>query len=175
MHQETVSAQAEAEADTFAHELLLGESLAWIVRAGHPLADGPVSFADLARTPHVMVASRRPPFVQSPGRGALTMRSTYEDSGTFESELAKRGLTRNIGVTVPDTYAALAVVARSDMASLIPRRLALLSAQSGRLQLIEPPYESPTLEVTMVYRRDRLADPAIAWMRRLMLGVCAEL
>lgn len=157
----------------FEQEVALRDELAWIVRAGHPLTAGPTDFGRLVEVPHVYVASRRATL--GSGRRGLTMRSTYEDSGTFESELAKRGLTRNIGVTVPDTYAALAVVARSDMASLIPRRLALLSAQSGRLQLIEPPYESPTLEVTMVYRRDRLADPAIAWMRRLMLGVCAEL
>ena len=103
------------------------------------------------------------------------MRSTYEDAGTFESELAKRGLARNIGVTVPDTYAALAVVARSDMASLIPRRLALISAQSGRLQLIEPPYESPSVDIAMLYRRDRLAEPAVAWMRELLLDVCTEI
>jgi DNA-binding transcriptional LysR family regulator len=161
--------------ERFAHERILTEQLAWIVRSGHPLTKGQLNLARLVETPHVMVASRRPPFVQSPGRGALTMRSTYEDRGAFESELAKRGLARRIGVTVPDTYAALAIVARSDMAALIPRRLALLSAQSGRLQLIDPPYESPPIEVTLLYRRDRLEDPAIAWMRDLLIDTCRDL
>ena len=109
------------------------------------------------------------------GRRPLGVRSSYEDRGAFESELAKRGLVRQIGVTVPDTYAALAVVARSDMAALIPRRLALLSAQSGRLQLIEPPYESPPIEVTLLYRRDRLEEPSITWMRDLLMETCQAL
>ncbi|HWA63585.1 MAG TPA: LysR family transcriptional regulator [Caulobacteraceae bacterium] len=170
-----VIAGFESVPDRFVQELLLAEQLAWIVRTGHPLTEGPVSLADLLRTPHVLVASRRPPFIQSPGRGALVMRSTYEDRGAFESEVAKRGLERRIGVSVPDTYAALAIVARSDMAALIPRRLALLSAQGGRLQLIDPPYESPAVEITLLYRRDRLEDPAIAWMRELMLEVAKEL
>ena len=159
--------------ERFAQEHLLHEKLAWIVRAGHPLTIGEVNFARLVEAPHVQVASRRAAL--SGGRRGLTMRSTYEDAGTFESELAKRGLARNIGITVPDTYAALAVVARSDMASLIPRRLALISAQSGRLQLIEPPYESPSVDIAMLYRRDRLAEPPIAWMRALLLDVCAEI
>ncbi len=159
--------------ERFTQEHLLHEKLAWIVRAGHPLTVGDVNFARLVEAPHVQVSSRRAAL--SGGRRGLTMRSTYEDVGTFESELAKRGLARNIGVTVPDTYAALAVVARSDMASLIPRRLALISAQSGRLQLIEPPYESPSMDIAMLYRRDRLAEPPIAWMRALLLDVCAEI
>jgi DNA-binding transcriptional LysR family regulator len=158
--------------ERFVEERLFREELAWIVRPDHPLAQGPVSLERLVATPHVHVASRRAALVD--GRRGLTVRSTYEDAGAFESELAKRGLARNIGVTVPDTYAALAIASRSDMAALIPRRLALLSAQSGKLKLIEPPYESPTLDITVLYRRDRLAEPAMAWMRQLLLDVCRE-
>lgn len=161
--------------ERFGHERLLVEALAWIVRGDHPLAEGPVSFADLAEVAHVLVSSRRDLFTQGGGRRAVTVRSSWEDRGAFESELAKRGLTRQISVTVPDTYAALAVVARSDMAALIPRRLALLSAQSGRLKLIEPPYESPAIDVTLLYRKDRIAEPAIAWMRNLLLDTCRAL
>lgn len=157
----------------FGQEVLVREQLAWIVRAGHPLTQGEVNLERLVATPHVHVASRRATL--GGGRRGLSMRSSYEDAGAFASELAMRGLSRDIGVTVPDTYAALAVVARSDMVSLIPRRLALISAQSGRLQLIDPPYASPTLEVNMLYRTDRLAEPSVAWMRQLLLDVCAEL
>ena len=161
--------------ERFAHERLLVESLAWIVRADHPLATGPVSFADLADVSHVLVSGRREVFTGGGGRRAVSLRSSWEDRGAFESELAKRGLTRQISVAVPDTYAALAVVARSDMAALIPRRLALLSAQSGRLKLIEPPYQSPAIDVTLLYRKDRADDPSIAWMRDLLLETCLEL
>jgi DNA-binding transcriptional LysR family regulator len=61
------------------------------------------------------------------------------------------------------------------MAALIPRRFALLSAQSGRLALIEPPYESAAVDVTLLYRRDRLAEPPMTWMRELLVEAAAGL
>ncbi|HEX5265043.1 MAG TPA: LysR family transcriptional regulator, partial [Phenylobacterium sp.] len=64
---------------------------------------------------------------------------------------------------------------RTDMATLIPRRLALLSAQGGRVKLIEPPYESPAVDVSLLYLKDRLAEPAIVWMRDLVRAVAANL
>jgi DNA-binding transcriptional LysR family regulator len=76
---------------------------------------------------------------------------------------------------VPDTYSALAVVARTSMAALIPRRLAELAAQNGRITLIEPPYPSPAVEVTLLYLKERLNEPAVAWMRDLIRDVAAEL
>nr|QQZ49960.1 hypothetical protein JKL49_25255 [Phenylobacterium glaciei] len=51
-------------------------------------------------------------------------------------------------MVVPDTYSALGIVARSDMAALIPRRLAMLSAQRGFIQLVEPPYPAPPIELS---------------------------
>ena len=69
--------------------------------------------------------------------------------GGAQAALASAGLVRRVGVTVPDTYSALAIAMRSDMATLIPRRLALLSAESGRVRLIDPPYESPIVDVTV--------------------------
>ena len=161
--------------ERFAHDRLIVETLAWIVRADHPLASGPVSFDDLAEVSHVLVSGRRDPVIAGGARRAVTLRSSWEDRGAYESELAKRGLSRKISVSVPDTYSALAVVARSDMAALIPKRLALLSAQGGRLTLIEPPYEAPAIDVTVLYRKDRADEPAVAWMRQLLLEICADL
>jgi DNA-binding transcriptional LysR family regulator len=69
---------------------------------------------------------------------------------------------------VPDTNSALSVASRTDMTTLAPRRLALLAADGGRLRLIEPPYASPPMQVNLVYLHDRLAEPAIAWMRELI-------
>ena len=54
-------------------------------------------------------------------------------------------------------------------------RFALLSAQSGRVKLIEPPYESPAVDVSLLYLQDRLAEPAIVWMRDLIRTVAASL
>lgn len=156
--------------DRFARERLMVEALAWVVRAGHPLTRLPATLEDLVSVPHVVVAGRR----EAVSRSAISQRASWEDLGAFESELAKRNLARHVGVVAPDTFSAMTIVARSEMAALIPRRFALLSAQSGRLALIEPPYETPPVDVALLYRRDRLAEPTMAWMRALLREVVAS-
>ena len=158
--------------ERFARERLMIEALTWVVRAGHPLTAAPATLEGLVGVPHVVVSGRR----EAMGRpAAISLRSSWEDLGAFENELAKRNLARRVGVVAPDTFSAMTIVARSEMAALIPRRLALLSAESGRLALIDPPYETPPVDVTLLYRKDRLAEPPIAWMRELISEAAAGL
>ncbi len=166
-----------AAPERFARETLLTEELVWVVRAGHPVFQGgPVGLEALVSVPHVVMARSMPGLIEDGGeRRAFVSRASWEDAGAFEAALASRGLTRQVGVSVPDTYTALAVASRTDMATLIPRRLALLSAQGGRVRLIDPPYESPRVDVALVYLRERLAEPAIAWMHAQIRAVAAGL
>jgi DNA-binding transcriptional LysR family regulator len=167
-----VVAGFETAPERFAREPLMVEALTWVVRARHPLCEGPATLEGLVSVPHVVVSGRR----EAMGRhAAISLRSSWEDLGAFERELAKRNLSRRIGVVAPDTFSAMGIVARSEMAALIPRRLALLSAESGRLALIAPPYETPPVNVTLLYRKDRLAEPPIAWMRELISEAAAGL
>lgn len=152
--------------ERLAQEVLLREELAWLVRTDNPVPQGRISLEDLLSIPHVQISRRQ--IVDPSG---LTMRASWEDFGAFEAELERRGLRRTIGVTVPDTYSAMGVIRRSDMAALIPRRLAALSTQSGVMRVVEPPYESPQVTLEMLYLADRLADPGIAWMRSLLRRV----
>ncbi len=166
-----------AAPERFARETILTETLVWVVRAEHPAFQGEaINLETLVSTPHVVIARNLPGLIEEGGeRRPFVSRASWEDAGAFEAALASRGLTRRVGVSVPDTYTALAVAARTDMATLIPRRLAVLSAQGGRVKLIEPPYESPSVEVSLLYLKDRLAEPAIVWMRDLIRAVAASL
>jgi DNA-binding transcriptional LysR family regulator len=166
-----------ASPERFARETILTEELVWVVRAGHPAFQGRhVDLETLVSTPHVVIARTLPGLIEDGGeRRAFVGRASWEDAGAFEAALASRGLTRQVGVSVPDTYTALAVASRTDMATLIPRRLALLSAQGGRVQLIDPPYESPSVDISLLYLRERLAEPAIAWMHAQIRAVAAAL
>jgi DNA-binding transcriptional LysR family regulator len=162
-----------AAPDRFAREILLTEELVWVVRAGHPVFQGgPIDLTTLVSVPHVVMSRNMPGLIEDGGeRRAFVSRASWEDAGAFEAALASRGLTRQVGVSVPDTYTALAVASRTDMATLIPRRLALLSAQGGRVRLIDPPYESPKVDIALVYLHERLAEPAIAWMHEQIRAV----
>ncbi len=166
-----------AAPERFARETLMTEALVWVVRSGHPVFQGPrIDLATLVSVPHVVIVRSPSGLVgDSVERRGLVSRASWEDAGAFEAAMAAHGLTRRIGLSVPDTFTALAVASRTDMATLIPRRLALISAQGGRVQLIDPPYDSPTVDVSLLYVRERLAEPAMAWMRDLVRDVAAGL
>ncbi len=156
-----------------AQEPLFRETLVWAVNTNHPLASRThVTLGDLLATPHVVIATDQRPF--EPGAGAdAAMAAGWQDV-ILTAELRSRGLQRTVGVTVPDTYSALAVIRRSEMAALIPRRLAQMSAQAGMLRLIEPPYPSPPVDIGLAYLRRRLVEPHIRWMRDLICQVVKE-
>jgi DNA-binding transcriptional LysR family regulator len=160
----------------YAHEVILEETLAWVVRADHPLAKlNRVELEDLVSVPHIVIGSDRSDFEDGFERRGVVTRASWENAAAFEAALSARGLRRRVGVTVPDSYAAMSVVGRSDMVTLIPRRLALLSAQHGRVKLIEPPHQSPEVELSLIYLKERLVEPAISWMRDLICSTAADL
>lgn len=159
----------------FARELLLQEELTWVIRASSPLARLPsVDLEALTSVPHIVISRRLRSGDTRVERGLVT-RASWEDAGAFDAALAAAGLQRRVGVTVPDTYSALAIASRSDMATLIPRRLALLSAQGGKLKLIEPPYVSTPVEIGLSFLRDRLSEPSLTWMRDQLHEVARSL
>lgn len=163
--------------ERFAREVIITETLTWVVRAGHPFATANrVDLEVLVSVPHAVISRGPPGLGEETGeRTGLITKASWEDAGAFDAALTAHGLTRRIGVRVPDTYSALAIASRSDMAALIPRRLAQLSAQSGRIVLIEPPYPSPEVEMILLYLKERLNEPAIAWMRDTVRAVAAGL
>jgi DNA-binding transcriptional LysR family regulator len=161
-----------AAPERLARETLMMEELAWVVSVNAPLAQrNDVDLEALASTPHIVIARRS--LGGGDARRGLVGRGSWEDAGALESALAAQGLKRRVGVTVPDTYAALAIAARSEMAALVPRRLALMS--SGKLKHIEPPYASPPAPISLIYLAERLSEPPIAWMRRQIREVAAAL
>jgi DNA-binding transcriptional LysR family regulator len=166
-----------AAPERFARETILTEALAWVVRTDHPLTErNQVDLEALVSVPHVAISKGLPGVIDDGSeRRALVSRASWEDSGALAAALAASGLSRRVGVTVPDTYSALVIASRSDMAALIPRRLALMSAQSGRVKLIDPPYESPNVDLTLLFLKERLAEPAIAWMRDVIRAAAASL
>lgn len=162
--------------ERYARETLFTEDLTWVVRGDHPLARrNTVTLEALVEYPHVVISPTIPMAGEDADHRGFSTAQSWEDAGAFERALSEGGLRRRIGVTVPDTYSAVAVTVRSDMPALIPRRLALASAQSGKLALLDPPYQSPTVKVTLVYLKDRLAEPAVAWMRDLIRTIAAAI
>ena len=161
-----------------AGEPLFRETWVWVVGADHPMAQDELTLERLAALPHLVIAATGEDehaiegYVLDHGLERLVTRS---DAGLLQGALAARGLRRNIVVTTPHFVAALAAVSRSDIAALVPRRLAVPFIARYRLTLFEPPYPSPAFEMMSLWHRDHGDQPAIRWLRRLLREAAAEL
>jgi DNA-binding transcriptional LysR family regulator len=167
-----VVGSAESGPDRVRADVLFRETLVWAVRNGHPLTEGQLTLERLIETPHVAI--RRQRVVDGRGLNQLVMRATWEDMGALEAKLRDRNLKRKIGVTVPDAYSAMAVVRRSDMAALLPARMAEIAVGAGMLHIIGKPYQSPPMDVSLLCLHERLSEPAMAWMHGLLKQVASE-
>lgn len=162
----------------FVAEPLMRETWVWVVSADNPAAGEDLTLKRLAGLPHlVMVATGEDEkaidgYVIDHGLERLVTRN---DTGLFQGALAARGLERTIAVTTPNLLAALRAVSQTDLAALVPRRLATYFTSLFPLRMFEPPYPSPPFEVMMLWHREHGEQPAVAWLRGLLREVAAEL
>ena len=164
--------------DRLAVQEVMTDRLVWALRAGHPAAAGPLTLERLASIPHLVrgIADEDAPTADGMIlEHGLERRVVQDDEGALSRALSGVGLQRRVGLVVPDSLAALAIVGHTDMAALVPRRLAAAAAAGGALQLFDPPYESHGVSLAMAWHRGHGADPAAGWLRALVAEVAAEL
>ncbi|KOV13252.1 LysR family transcriptional regulator [Streptomyces sp. XY431] len=128
--------------------------MAAAVRAGHPLAEGPLTPARLAAAEHVVVSRR----------GRFT--------GPLDAALAEQGLSRRVSAVLPGHLAAMALAATGDVVCLVPvarpgEPPSPLSgaAQTLGLRLLEIPLELPPLTIGMAWHPRHAADGGHQWLR----------
>lgn len=137
-------------------EPLGGDELAVVVRRGHPAANRPWTFADYAAFDHVGVA------ILGDGQSEL------------DTLLAAQGVRRRLALVTPHFMAALAVVARTDLATTMSRAFAGRFAETFGLILKDPPFDETHMRLTLVWSHVRAADPLLAWLRGVIAEVAAE-
>ncbi|WAS95822.1 LysR family transcriptional regulator [Nannocystis punicea] len=125
---------------------VLDERYVVIVRRDHPRVTGAVDLDLLCALDHVVV---------SPRGGGFT--------GPTDLALAAHGRERRVVLSVPSFLMVPELVARSDMAALVPARLA--RDRADRLQLLEPPVPVPGFAIAMVWHRRISRHPALTWFR----------
>jgi DNA-binding transcriptional LysR family regulator len=161
----------------FDREVLFNESGVWALSARHPAAAADrLTLEALADLPQVIMAIAQDRAID--GRlteGGLERWVIWDDRGALDEALAKIGRTRVIAMTAQDAQSALAIVSRTDMAALAPRRLATAFAQQYDLKLFEPPYRSPVIDIEALWRRDLGASAAIDWLRSRLRAAAARL
>ena len=161
-----------------AAEPLMRDTRVWVISADHPAANEEMTLERLAELPHLVISATGDDeraidgYVVDHGLERMVTRS---DAGVLQGVLAARGLRRNVAVTTPHFLAALVTVSQSDIAALLPRRLATIFRGRFRLKMIDPPYPSPPLEIMAIWHREIGEQPAIVWVRKLLREVTAAL
>lgn len=162
----------------YAREALFTESMVWAVRADHPAARaGVLTLADLAATPHVIMASSEEDAAVD-GRvteAGLERRVFWDDRGDVDEVLARAGLRRTVALRVQDAHSALAIVSHCDMLAIVPQRLSTAFAAHYDLRLFEPPYASPQIQIEALWRREVGETSPMAWLRGCLRAAAAEL
>jgi DNA-binding transcriptional LysR family regulator len=120
-----------------------------LLRAGHAAAEGDLTPEGFAALDHVLVT------VLGEGRGVL------------DADLAAMGLRRRVALRLPHFYAAMAVVAQSDLVVTLPRSLAGQFAPGFGLVLRDLPFEREPFTTTLIWPEVLDRDPGNAWLRQV--------
>ena len=169
-----VIAGFESVAPRFVHTPLFSETGVWVIRADHPLTQGEMTPEQVAKLPCLVVGGphKNDEVLGGTTRRELGLRRITSWSNDYALNSAS-GLDGPI--TVPDAFSALMVVGETDMAALLPRRLATLASQRKRLVMIEPTRHPEPATFGAVIRGGESETGPVAWLLRLIVEVAAEL
>jgi DNA-binding transcriptional LysR family regulator len=138
------------------YEPLYKDNFVTLLRNGHPAA-ADWSLDRFAALDHVLVT------VFGDGRGAL------------DEDLARVGRTRRVALRLPHFYAAMAVVARSELAVSLPRSIALRYLDAFGLTALETPVARPPFTISTIWPEVLDADNGIGWLRGLIREEAGEI
>lgn len=131
---------------------LLPEAFLTLMRPGHPLAEGALDVERFLSVPHLL---------HSPNGSR---------DGALDWALAKDGRQRRLGGVVAHLSAVPAILAATDMVITLSARLAQSLAAAHGLAARPPPVEVRHTRLSLVFHRRFEADPAHAWLRRLLIA-----
>jgi DNA-binding transcriptional LysR family regulator len=150
---------AELPAPPYRSHVLFRERFIGLVCARHPMAvkagQGALDLDDYLAYPHVMVSFRDPR--QSP----------------IDTRLGEIGRDRKKGVITPNFAANVAALAGTDLIMSLPSRLAA-RIDPQALIAFNLPIDVPDYSYSLVWHRRTETDPALVWLRSLVLDKAVE-
>jgi DNA-binding transcriptional LysR family regulator len=117
-----------------------------IVERSQPEKRAPMDLRRFCQEKHVLVST------------------TGEPRGFVDEELARSGFERRVALTVPSFFAALSVVAQSDLISAVPRAFAAQQRERFGIRLHESPVLLPSFQLHAITSRAAMTDEGVAWL-----------
>ncbi len=136
---------------------VLRESLVSLVRPDHPHVGGELTLPTYLSLRHVVLAHRA------------------NASPMIDLALSKRGLRRNVAVTVPHFLSMPMLVKSSDMICTLPERMALIYGAAFGLRRYAVPLRVPRFPVYLIWHESVELDAGHRWLRSGLMACCASL
>ncbi len=150
---------------------LFRDMLVWVSSRHHPLANAQPDGRTLAAEPSLSIMPDYPfrP-LRSDGAGErMTRRTIIGNIG--ESPEGNYG---DVPARVYDVDTATAVVGRTDLFAILPRRLAAVRAKEEGLHLYDTPTAAPDIELALLWHSRFSEDPGLTWLRSLIVNASPE-
>jgi DNA-binding transcriptional LysR family regulator len=142
----TAQAQAGGLAP-FDHQRLFQGEYVCVMRAGHPLARGPLTLKRYCDAHHLLVSFSGRPY------------------GFVDEALAALNRQRRIVLTVNQFFTAGRVIATSDLLTVLPRHFVDIMGMAGEVVLRELPLDVPPVLVDSLWHRRQGQRSDHAWLR----------
>jgi DNA-binding transcriptional LysR family regulator len=131
----------------FATQRLYDGEYVCVMRAGHPLASGPLTLNRFCAARHLLVSFSGRPF------------------GFIDEALATLGRERRVVLTVNQFFTAGRVVANSNLLTVLPRHFVGVTGIADALVLRNLPFSVPPVHVDALWHGRRDQDSAHRWLR----------
>jgi DNA-binding transcriptional LysR family regulator len=95
--------------------------------------------------------------------------------GHVDEALARQGRKRMLALTLPQMFAAPAIVASTRLTATVMKRVALASSAARKLKLFAPPLPLPQITFDLIWHRRTDSHPAQQWFRELIASVATSL
>ncbi|EKF41843.1 LysR family transcriptional regulator [Nitratireductor indicus] len=145
------------QGEGFVSKCVLTEGLVTLSRIDHPKLGEQLTLDSYLDLQHVVITPRR------------------KSRPMIDLALNKRGLKRDIALTVPHFLSMPAVVQRSNLLATLPRRMAFIYADHFRLKTYTVPVRTPEFPVFLIWHDTHDADPAHRWLRNHLIALCENL
>lgn len=127
-----------------------------VMRAGHPLAQGPMTLQTYCDAHHLLVSFS--------GRA----------HGYVDQALQALGHQRRVVLTVNQFYTAGRVVAHSDLLTVLPESFVQATGYGPELVTRELPFTMAPVNVEMLWHLRHDATPAHRWLRQLVQAAAGD-
>lgn len=133
-------------------KLLFRDPLVCIARRNHPRLKNRISVEQYLETAHVRVERPR----------------TRVSTGAVDAAVSALGGRLRIALQVQNAFALANAVAKSNLISTVPQRLARVMTAHHPLQILPLPLDVPDVRIAMYWHERTHKQPAQRWFRQLL-------